>query len=60
MSSSSNTDHLKNLVQPRNQSLCLILSAKQAISVHSNLKSIIRNNSIHKSTSIRKLLFFGY
>ena len=39
MSSSSNTDHLTNLIQPRNQSLGLNLSAKQAVTVPSNLKS---------------------
>ena len=39
MSSSSNTDHLTNLVQPRNQTLGLNLSAKQAVTVPSNLKS---------------------
>ena len=39
MSSSSNTDHLTNLVQPRNNSLGLNLSAKQAIRYSSNLKS---------------------
>ena len=39
MSSSSNTDHLTNLVQPRNKTLGLNLSAKQAVTVPSNLKS---------------------
>ena len=39
MSSSSNTDHLTNLIQPRNQSLGLNLSAKQSITVPANLKS---------------------
>ena len=39
MSSSSNIDHLTNLVQPRNNSLGLNLSAKQAVTVPSNLKS---------------------
>ena len=39
MFSRSDTDHLTNLVQPRNQSLGLNLSAKQAVTVPSNLKS---------------------
>ena len=39
MSSSTNTDHLTNLVQPRNQPICSNLSAKQAATVPSNLKS---------------------
>ena len=38
MSSSSNTDPLTHLIQPRNQTLGLNLSAKQAVNVPSNLK----------------------
>ena len=36
MSSSSNTDHLTNHIQPRNQTLGLNLYAKQAVSVPLN------------------------
>ena len=39
MSLSSNTDHLSNLVQPRNQSLGLNLSATQWVTVPPNFKS---------------------
>ena len=39
MSLSSNPDHLTNLVQPRNQSMGLNLSAKRAVKVYLNLKS---------------------
>ena len=39
MPSSSNSDHLTNLLQPRNQTLGLNLSAKQAVTVPSNLKA---------------------
>ena len=38
MFSSSNTDILTNLIQPCNQILGLNLSAKQAVTVTSNLK----------------------
>ena len=39
MSSCSYTDNLTNILQPKNQTLGLNLSAKQSISVPSNLKS---------------------
>jgi hypothetical protein len=39
MSTASNTSQLTNLIQPRNNSLGLNLSAKQSVTVPANVKS---------------------